>query len=96
MFTAMQAHAFAERTRRELAAAGLHVPAHDRTAAAALSPQETQVARLAAAGLTNQEIGSELFISPATVEWHVRQILTKLKVRSRRRLRNVLPNDTAD
>ena len=87
MLHAMGANGFAERARRELLATG--ETARERTAAtsADLTPQEAQIARLAAEGRTNPEIGSELFISPRTVEYHLSKVYTKLGVRSRRELR---------
>jgi DNA-binding CsgD family transcriptional regulator len=85
------AEAFAERSRRELLATG--ETARERTAATqdALTPQETQIARLAADGHTNPEIGSELFISPRTVEYHLSKVFTKLGIATRRELRSALP-----
>jgi DNA-binding CsgD family transcriptional regulator len=84
---AMGATAFAERARRELLATG--ETARERTPATStdLTPQEAQIARLAADGCTNPEIGSELFISPRTVEYHLSKVFTKLGVSSRRELR---------
>jgi DNA-binding CsgD family transcriptional regulator/tetratricopeptide (TPR) repeat protein len=83
--------AFARRAREELEATGETV--HKRTARsdAALTPQEAQIARLAAEGLTNQEIGAQLFLSSHTVEWHLRKVFTKLGIKSRRQLGTVLP-----
>jgi len=50
-----------------------------------------QVAALARDGLSNPEIGARLFISPRTVEWHLRKVFTKLEISSRRGLRDALP-----
>jgi ATP/maltotriose-dependent transcriptional regulator MalT len=86
MFTAMGLPGFAERTRRELLATGATL--HKRTidAVEQLTPQEALIARLARDGLSNPEIGTQLFISARTVEWHMRKVFTKLGVRSRRQL----------
>ncbi|WP_439677370.1 helix-turn-helix transcriptional regulator [Embleya sp. MST-111070] len=90
MFDRMPARAFAERTRRELLAAGEHVRARETGAEGALTPQESQVAALAADGMTNARIGAELFLSPHTVEWHLRKVYTKLGISSRRALPEAL------
>ncbi|WP_031517444.1 ATP-binding protein [Streptomyces sp. NRRL F-5123] len=100
MFDGMRAHAFAERARRELLATGEHVRAREIKPAGALTPQESQVAALAADGMTNARIGAELFISPHTVEWHLRKVYTKLGITSRRALQAALAStsvmDTRD
>jgi DNA-binding CsgD family transcriptional regulator len=87
MFSRFGARGFAERARRELLATGESVRARTVDAARALTSQEAQIAALAADGRTNTEIGAELFISPRTVEWHLRKVFTKLGVTSRRDLR---------
>ncbi len=78
---------FAERTRRELAATGETVRARSVDTANELTAQETLIARLAAEGRSNPEIGAQLFISPRTVEWHLGKVFTKLGVGSRKGLR---------
>ncbi|MEU3509631.1 AAA family ATPase [Streptomyces longwoodensis] len=90
MFDGMRADAFAERARRELTAAGEHVRTRVATSASVLTPQESQIATLAADGMTNARIGAELFISPHTVEWHLRKVYTKLRISSRRALPDAL------
>jgi len=86
MLTAMGIAGFAERARRELLATGETVRKRTIETAGQLTPQEAQIARLAGQGLTNTEIGVQLFISRRTVEWHLRKIFTKLGIRSRRQL----------
>ncbi|HET6733332.1 ATP-binding protein [Mycobacterium sp.] len=89
MFTKMGAHGFAERTRRELVGTGEKVRKQQVTSGTELTAQEAQIARLAGDGLTNQEIGAQLFISTHTVEWHLRKVFVKLGITSRRQLRTV-------
>lgn len=83
--TTMGMEAFAERTRRELLATGETVSKPTGTAAV-LTPQESQISRLVAAGYSNAEVGAQLFLSPRTVEWHLRKIFVKLGISSRREL----------
>jgi DNA-binding NarL/FixJ family response regulator len=82
---------YAERTRRELNATGETVRARTVSTANDLTAQEALIARLAVDGRTNPEIGAQLFLSPRTVEWHLRKVFTKLGVTSRRGLRTALP-----
>jgi len=90
-FAAMGAQPFAERAARELLATGETVRKRTVDTLDELTPQETQIARLAADGQTNPEIGAQLFLSPRTVEWHLRKVFGKLGISSRRELRGALP-----
>jgi DNA-binding CsgD family transcriptional regulator len=92
MFTAMGIAGFAERARRELLATGETVRKRSPETRDDLTAQEAQIARLAGDGRTNPEIGAELFISPRTVEWHLRKVFAKLDISSRKQLRGVLPD----
>jgi DNA-binding CsgD family transcriptional regulator len=92
MFTTMGAERFAERARRELRATGEKVRKRRDDTRDELTPQEEHIARLACAGHTNSEIGAQLFLSPRTVEWHLRKVFTKLGISSRRGLRDSLPS----
>jgi DNA-binding CsgD family transcriptional regulator len=78
--------AFANRARIEIEATGERTRAVAADSAAPLTPQESQVARLAAEGLTNREIAARLFISQSTVEYHLVKVFRKLEVRSRTQL----------
>ena len=91
MFTNFGADAFAERTRRELLATGEKARKRSDETRGQLTAQEEQIARLAADGQTNQEIGAQLFLSPRTIEWHLHKVFTKLGVGSRMQLRDKLP-----
>jgi DNA-binding CsgD family transcriptional regulator len=88
----MGMEAFAERARRELLATGETVRKRSDETLDQLTPQEMQVARLAADGHTNPEIGAQLFLSPRTVEWHLTKTFGKLGIASRRQLRSALPD----
>ena len=90
-FLAMGAEGFAERARHELLATGEKVRKRPDETRDELTPQEQHIARLARDGLTNPEIGAELFLSPRTVEWHLKKVFAKLGISSRRALRDALP-----
>ena len=75
--------AFAERARRELRAARESVNRRTLKFQADLAPRESQIARPAADGLSNPEIGTRLFLSPRTVQYHLGKISTKLHITSR-------------
>ncbi|MEU0571856.1 AAA family ATPase [Nonomuraea sp. NPDC005983] len=89
-FRRLGARPWAERAQAELRAAGLDVDTPDPGAFAGLSPQQQQIVRLAARGLTNREIGERLFLSPRTVGSHLYRTFPKLGVTARSQLRDVL------
>jgi DNA-binding CsgD family transcriptional regulator/tetratricopeptide (TPR) repeat protein len=91
MLTAMRLDAFADRAERELLATGETARKRTVETRDQLTPQEAQIARLARDGLSNPEIGSQLFISPRTVEYHLSKVFSKLDVSSRQQLDRVLP-----
>jgi len=89
MLAAMGIGGFAERARAELMATGETVRRRGLETGIGLTPQEVRIARLAVGGHTNLEISTQLFLSPRTVEWHLRKVFTKLGISSRRELRTV-------
>jgi DNA-binding CsgD family transcriptional regulator len=89
-FSSIGMEGFAERTRTELEATGETVRKRAVDTRDVLTPQERNVARLARDGLSNHEIGSRLFLSQRTVEWHLGKVFTKLGVSSRRELAQAL------
>jgi DNA-binding NarL/FixJ family response regulator len=86
MFTGFGMEAFAERARVELEATGERARKRTTQTIDQLTPQEAQVARLAVQGNTNRAIAAQLFISPSTVEYHLRKAFRKLGVTSRTQL----------
>jgi len=89
-FDALGLVRYAERARRELRASGETVRRREPGAWAQLSPQELQIAQLAAEGLSNREIGEQLYLSHRTVESHLYRLFPKLGVTSRAQLREAL------
>jgi DNA-binding CsgD family transcriptional regulator len=82
---------FADRARRELLATGQTPRRRGDDTRLILTERELQIAQLAAGHCTNAEIGEQLFLSPRTVEWHLRGIFTKLGISSRKELIGFLP-----
>jgi DNA-binding CsgD family transcriptional regulator len=86
MFSDRGLEAFAERARVELEATGEHARRRTVETLGDLTAQEAQIARLVAQGRSNKEIAAQLFISPSTVEYHLRKVFRKFDVRSRTQL----------
>jgi DNA-binding CsgD family transcriptional regulator len=91
IFDSIGAAAFAERARIELRAAGGHPRPHAIQTPDTLTAQEALIARLAGEGASNPQIAARLFISPATVAYHLRKVFTKLGISSRSQLAPALP-----
>jgi DNA-binding CsgD family transcriptional regulator len=92
MLTDMGIEAFAERARRELIATGERMRKRTVELRDDLTDQERQIAQLARDGLSNAEIGERFFLSPRTVEWHLRKVFMKLGISSRKGLYDALPS----
>jgi len=86
MLAGLGAVAFADRAKQELLATGERSPVSPAKSGPVLTPREEQIAGLAARRQTNAEIAAQLFISPRTVDYHLRMVFQKLNVRSRREL----------
>jgi len=93
MFTAMGAGAFAERARIELLATGERARQRTAQTGTDLTPQEAQIARLVSQGQSNRDIAGQLFLSPSTVDYHLRKVYRKLGVASRTQLPRTMADD---
>ncbi|MGI5220419.1 helix-turn-helix transcriptional regulator [Nocardia sp. CA-290969] len=91
LFTTMGMPAFAGRSARALAATGANIRELPAETGDDLTAEEAQVVKLVREGLTDPEIATRLFISPPTVEWHLRNLINKLGLRSRRQLETRRP-----
>jgi DNA-binding CsgD family transcriptional regulator len=90
LFNAMGMDAFARRAERELSATGERSRKRTDESRADLTPQEAQIASLAQDGLSNAEIGTRLFLTARTVEWHLHHVFAKLGISSRKQLHDML------
>jgi DNA-binding CsgD family transcriptional regulator len=88
-FERIGAAPWAERAATELRASGETARRRDPSAAGELTPQEHQIARLVADGGTNKDVAAQLFISPRTVDYHLRKVFAKLGLSSRAELRRI-------
>ncbi|MEV0718965.1 AAA family ATPase [Asanoa sp. NPDC050611] len=95
-FIEVGADGFAQRARLELAATGERARTPARSAVDALTPQELTIARLAATGATTREVADRLFLSPRTIDAHLRGVFRKLEITSRRQLRGALNTSPAE
>jgi ATP/maltotriose-dependent transcriptional regulator MalT len=90
-FAEMGAHAFLQRTERELLATGETARRRTIETGDDLTPHEARIARMARDGASNQDIATELFVSRKTVEYHLHKVFTKLGIRTRQQLDRALP-----
>jgi DNA-binding CsgD family transcriptional regulator len=90
-FASMGAEAFAARASTELAASGERARSRTPQTLDLLTARESQIARLASAGNSNQQIGGQLFLSPRTVEYHLSKVFKKINITSRGQLEHALP-----
>jgi DNA-binding CsgD family transcriptional regulator len=93
--SAMGAQGFAERASRELRATGERARRRSSETVDELTPQELQIARLVESGATSKEVAAQLFLSPRTIDAHLRSIFRKLDITSRRQLRGMALDESA-
>jgi DNA-binding NarL/FixJ family response regulator len=86
VFERLGANPWAERARAELRASGETARKRDPSTVDQLTPQELQIAGFVAEGLTNKEIAAQLFLSPRTIDSHLRNVFQKLNISSRTQL----------
>jgi DNA-binding NarL/FixJ family response regulator len=96
MFAEIGMEAFGDRAQGELVAAGAKLRMRHVEVREDLTPQEEQIARLARDGLTNAQIGAQLFLSSRTIEWHLHKVFGKLAIDSRSGLPAALPRQGRD
>lgn len=94
-FERLGAASWAERARGELRATGETARRRDPSTLDQLTPQELQVARFVARGATNKEVAGQLFLSPRTIDYHLRKVFAKLAVGSRMELARMALDDDA-
>ena len=92
LFSEFGMDGFTERARVELRATGEHARKRTVETPTNLTPRETQISQLVAQGATNREIAEQLFVSPTTVEYHLRKVFSKLGVKSRTQLAHRISN----
>jgi DNA-binding CsgD family transcriptional regulator len=95
-FARLDARPWATRASNELRATGLTIGQAPAQGPASLTPQQRQIAELAASGMTNKQIGERLFLSPRTVAAHLHQLFPKLGVTTRAGLRDALATHPPD
>jgi DNA-binding CsgD family transcriptional regulator len=93
-FERLRAEPWAERARTELRASGETARKRDPSTVSQLTPQETQIARLVAEGLSNKEVAAQLFLSPRTIDSHLRNVFSKLAITSRMQLARMPLDDS--
>src|SRR5262249_44655733 len=88
-FERLGAEPWADRARMELRASGETARRRDPSTSARLTPQELQIARFVAEGLSNKEVAAQLFLSPRTIDSHLRSVFAKLEISSRTQLARI-------